>query len=524
MDALNSNYSSQNGKSSRLPSLVLLVICIAVWLWCAWYQLIEKTSLLDDAFIYLHIVNNILEIGSAQYFPIIDNPGLLASSPLRLLILIPSALIARWFIDPSRSIEAVRLTLVLSGIFSSLVFLPFYRRKLTLWLAGFIFAGLLCLSTETGLQMEGLLLFWVTYTLLLSFPAVEPNSRHFRKIGILTALLILTRPEYGLVALLMALVYTAWFRNRSYLMAFSRPVLVIGLGWIFITLLLNVHPVPTTYLSKLFTAKHEIFSSTSFTGEMINRIRRFFSTSPNIQPALIITLLAILTATILTINSVYRWAIVFVGLSFLMVHMKASNFLWYYENFFIVILTICLSFLLVKWREWRCWWRAARLVVVLIPLFLFFNKSLTLNYSLLWNFRADMSRGLTYQAIGESYVGRGLFKFGNLDQAYLIVDEIGIVSYFGGSQVWLIDASSLAQAGTLIGVKDHFLAWCFPKSIFRTADDEQRMILEKFNREPRNAKIFRAYGNPSLKDVNVCDHYFPDTGVCLKVMSWNPPE
>ena len=60
--------------------LMLAIIAVLIWGWCIWFQLVQKTSLLDDAFIYLHTSNNILEVGSAQFYPVIDNPSLLASS------------------------------------------------------------------------------------------------------------------------------------------------------------------------------------------------------------------------------------------------------------------------------------------------------------------------------------------------------------------------------------------------------------------------------------------------------------
>src|SRR5262245_22718037 len=74
-----------------LLSLSSLLLCGL----CFWFQMFRKTSFLDDAFIYLHIANNVLETGTARFFPIAESPVLLASSPLRLLILVPAALASR---------------------------------------------------------------------------------------------------------------------------------------------------------------------------------------------------------------------------------------------------------------------------------------------------------------------------------------------------------------------------------------------------------------------------------------------
>src|SRR5262245_64601570 len=74
---------------------LLMLLNIGLWGLCFWFEMFHKDAFLDDTFIYLHIANNVLESGTARYFPIADHPTLPASSPLRLLVLVPATLVTR---------------------------------------------------------------------------------------------------------------------------------------------------------------------------------------------------------------------------------------------------------------------------------------------------------------------------------------------------------------------------------------------------------------------------------------------
>jgi hypothetical protein len=508
--------------TSQRLALLLGIVSVGVWIWCIIFQLYAKTSFLDDAFIYIHIANNIWETGSAQYFPISDNHSLLASSPLRLLVLIPATFIARIFSDPARSIEALRLTLVLYGLIACTAFLPFYRKKLALWFVGFAFAALICLSTESGLQMEGLLLFWIVFTLLVSLTSDTIEPRFFSKLGILVAFLILTRPEYGLVAFAFSLAYTAWFRRRAYLIAYGIPLLAIGAGWILVATLLHVYPIPTTYVTKMMTAKVKLFSDGRFMNVFQNRVCDHFFFRTDLSSLLISLLWWVLLLVILTISPVYFASSLFVVLSFLIVRLKAGNYLWYHENLYIVILTICLSALLLKRPKKLPWYYIPRSAVILVPLLLFYANNLMQNRSMFWNFKAGRSRGLSYKALGERYQDNGQFAFEDLGVCYLLMEEIGIVAYFCGPRAWMVDSSGLVQAGTLKGTRDLFFSAFFPKSLLPTADQEFMAMLDKFGSPSGSVRVFRAYGNPGENDRKSCTVYYPDTGICLEEFPWTP--
>jgi len=203
--------------------------------------------------------------------------------------------------------------------------------------------------------------------------------------------------------------------------------------------------------------------------------------------------------------------------------MEAGNYLWYHENLYIVILTICFTVLLLKKPKKISWYHFPRSAVILAPLLIFFSNKIMQNRSMFWNFKAEHSRGLSYEAMGESYRGKGQFEFEGVGRCYLLIEEVGIVSYFAGPGAWLVDVSGLAQAGTLKGTKDLFFARLYPESLFPTGREEFLTILEKYGTPSGSIRLFHAYGDPGENDRDMCTMYYPETGVCLEELPWIPP-
>jgi hypothetical protein len=498
-------------KSPRSWNVVLVLAAVFAVGLCAWFYLGSKTSFLDDSFIYLHIAGNAVEAGSAQYYPIVDNPGLLASSPLRLLVLIPSTLLAWLFVD-ARSIDAVRLTFVISLIVTCLLFLPFYRGRPRRWLWGCAFAAFVGITTETGLQMEGVLLFWSVLT-LITFPPSQPSSGHwFAPMGLAVALLTLTRPEYGLITLTLMLVYLVWKRDWTSIRRVLVPVGLAAALWVFVSwVLLDVYPIPTTYITKVLQGEQGgLTSDGSFFNVFGERIGSYFGGG---QPAALIVVGAVLVAALWEAGGLFRWVIPMLALVLIVSRGAAGNFLWYHENFYVVCLTVFAGAILDMRGQLHTWRSRATTVAMALPLLLF-SKNVLKDRPMTWNFRSAQSRGLSYEALAEYHVGSGVFVLPDLEPTYLQVDEIGIVSYFGGSDVWLLDRSGLAQPGNYRGIAEHKLARVYPRSIFRRARDEYAMMLERAG-AGAPARVFLAVGNPSAQNRHVCQRYYPETGICL---------
>ena len=125
----------------------------------------------DDAFIYLHMAANIVEAGTARYFPITGSSMLLSSSPLRLLTLVPGLLALELAQVPLRTIEAARFAFLSSGLVSFLVFLPFWRNRLKAYMWVGVVLFLLGMSLDAVFLMEGGVLFLSLLSLASCWPS-----------------------------------------------------------------------------------------------------------------------------------------------------------------------------------------------------------------------------------------------------------------------------------------------------------------------------------------------------------------
>jgi hypothetical protein len=501
---------------NRIHLFVLAILIIAIWIWVFIFQFYQKTGFLEDAFIYLNIAKNILDSGTAQFFLVSDNHSLLASSPLRLLILIPSMLIARIFTDLNLSIETARLTFFLSGILSSLIFIPFFRTQIKVWGYGFIFSGILSLSTETALQMEGLLLFWLLFSFFIlvnNFGLVNKNS--LRQIGILVGLLFLTRPEYGLIAFLVLLGVVAYQRNLSLFRSYFIPVVICGVCWIIISLFLHVWPIPTTYLTKIITAELNLFGPT-FNAGFSEKFNDYFLKDFHANTSLI---LALCTSYLLVIswkNLLLHLSAFFIVVVALLISQGAGNYLWYYENFFIIFLAVGF-FILVRYFFLKP--AKQNLLPVIfsgIMLLMFIKSSIVRNPLFAWDFMT-ISRAFSYQHINEKHIGNGLFKFDGLSPTYIKMVEIGIVSYFGDSSLWIYDTGGLAQAGTLKGTKDSFFSIFYPNSILMSSAEEYAKLCDLFLKSSKEntCHLHDAWAIYDSEEIAKVQYYYDDLKVGL---------
>ena len=113
-----------------IHSNALLVVVFGIFTFCmlsvSAFYLFKKVAYFDDSFIYLHMAANIVEQGTARYFPITESRLLLSSSPLRLLTLVPGFFLLDVFDSPLRTIEAAKFAFLCSGFVAFLFFMPFW--------------------------------------------------------------------------------------------------------------------------------------------------------------------------------------------------------------------------------------------------------------------------------------------------------------------------------------------------------------------------------------------------------------
>jgi hypothetical protein len=238
------------------------------------YEVGLRSAFLDDTFIYLHIAANIWSVGSAQYFPVLGLPGLLASSPLKLAtITLPLGALhaAGW---PLRALDTARLALFASGLVANAVFLPFWWGRLRLYAPLLAIFWACACAFPAVLDMESGLILLATATWLLELGG-EPRAM---RAGALVGVLGLTRPEAGAVAGVVTLLRLAWHPQpgRALVRALGGLVCVVA-PYAVIAAALHVYPVPLTIWAKQVTGAQALFSAEPFFSRLCWMVGAWFS-------------------------------------------------------------------------------------------------------------------------------------------------------------------------------------------------------------------------------------------------------
>src|SRR5205814_1940760 len=125
----------------------------------AWYYLASRSAFFDDVFISLHIARNGADHGTWQYFLLMDRAALLASSPLKILLLTVAAKLTTIFGFTGRTFINAKLILVLYAPLSWAMWYPFWKKRTVAfaWLGTVYFAC--ALGLDAAVDFEGGLLF-----------------------------------------------------------------------------------------------------------------------------------------------------------------------------------------------------------------------------------------------------------------------------------------------------------------------------------------------------------------------------
>ncbi len=439
------------------------VFVFSILLACGFF-LFKKTAYFDDSFIYLHMAANIVETGTARYFPSIESGMLLSSSPLRLLTLAPAFFILEIFDIPLRTIEAARFAFLSSGFVSFLVFLPFWTNTLKNYLLLGIALFLLSTSLDTIFLMEGGVLFLSLFTLTKLL--IERSEKHFA-IGIAVLLVGLSRPEIGAVATVSTILI---YLSQPKVLAKIMLGLFVGflIYWV-LMLALGVYPIPSTIWSKQITGKLKLFTDKNLIKILSVNIAQIMGLNWSWAGWALIGLPAAFSLLL------SRGAIPVLSAISLMLIIAISmpgNFVWYSENFLIALFAIMMAVTIEFYRRDMIK-IAAPLGVVLMLVFsltLITNFGKNKNYP--WN---ENSPGyLAYQEVGKSSIGDGKYvikRYSNVP-VRIRMCEIGIVSFFSGSNSWIYDVCGLIQIGNLKGASESWLRYFYP-SAFRESGDDQ---------------------------------------------------
>lgn len=482
----------------------LIISSVLVYSGAIYFHLFYPTIFIDDAYIYLHIANNILDTSTAQFYPIADNGSLLASSPLRLLILIPATAFARLFTVTDLSFTTVRLTFIFSGFFTILLFLPFLPRFWR-W-AGVLFNGFASVATLTLWQMEGALLFWCLLTLAILWKYEPLSINTIRKLGYFSGLLILTRIEYGLITSFVLVIALLSKRGSwSTIFAYCLPLLLVGLSWILIATFLNVWFIPTSYLSKVITGQLDLFSADF--GEMLPLYidHYFFGNLFNLGDNLPWLFLGVVFYSFLLgwQSSFYRSILFgFILVTLLLFH-SPGNYLWYYENYFVVFAMINFFIFLdsLLYQQKRYLLASCGLILIIL-----FNSS-GIVQRLIFIPNHYIEKTNIYNDIAQHHQEQGLFKFPEIPETYISMVEIGVVSYFSGKDVWIHDMGGLAQPGTLPGTKQSFLSYFYPAEMLVSAVAENQPLCQRI--APKPCLLHDAWAIQEKSKISTVHYYFP---------------
>jgi hypothetical protein len=457
----------------RASTWLCIVAAAAFALLTFRYETRLRTAFLDDTFIYLHIAANIWDAGSAQYFPLTGLPALLASSPLKLAtVTLPLGALhlAGW---PLRALDTARLTLFASGLVANAVFLPFWWGRLRLYAALLAVFWACACAFPAVLDMESGLVLLATTTWLLELGGEVRAVR----LGLLVGLLGMTRPELGAVAGVVTLIRLAWRPDspRAVLRALGGLYWIVA-PYVFLAAVLHVYPVPLTIWAKQVTSAQSLFSAEPFFSRFSWMLGSWFSDVRDTGTwvvgglALGSWIVALASAalrcgrlaSVLAVSGGVLVVVVYGGFP--------SNYVWYFENLFLLLVAItlvALSALAARGARGHAGVVALIALAVVAPSL--YHRFLV-NPDYPWDFEKP-GHAQIYLAIAQGYQGHGVYRLANFPPAHLLMCEIGIVSYLSGTDTWLHDSCGLHQIGNLKGAYRSPLRRLYPRSLWISSRD-----------------------------------------------------
>lgn len=459
------SYSFRRFAAHPNVALVGALCLLAVsMLLASGFFLYKNTSYFDDSFIYLHMAANIVEQGTARYFPITGSALLLSSSPLRLLTLVPGFAVLQAFGIPLRTLDAAKFNFLCSGFIAFLCFVPFWGNRLKLYILTGVAFFLLGACLDTLFLMEGGVLY---FSLLTLIKLLCERSDKYAVVGVAVLAVGLSRPEIGAAATLSTVL--VYWKDRNALVRFFTGLVVAFVAYCLLMAALGVYPIPSTVWSKQVTGKLKLFSDKSLIQVLPTNIAQMMGLRHAWAGWLLIALPAALSLLL------KRGAIPILAALAVLIVVAISmpgSFVWYSENFMIALFVLAVVVAIEIYRR-----NMAPLALVLSALLsiafiltLFTNFAKDREYP--WN---DGSPGyLAYETVGKSAVGDGKFLLKQYSDTPIRVRmcEIGLVSYFSGPNSWIDDLCGLVQIGNLPGASKSLLRFIYPPSFGENGDDQ----------------------------------------------------
>ncbi len=490
---------------SLLLGAALLVILLQVAQWYA-----RRTAFHDDTFIYLHIAANVVENGTAEFYLPAKSSMLLASSPLRLYIVAAAAYAVAHFHDSLRNLDAARQILIWAGLITNLLFLPFWRKHLQAFLAVSVIYWLLAGSLLTFLEMEGGLVYFSLLTLLYML-IVRENPL---LLGVAAGLLSLARPELGLIAVVVGAGFGSVGSERRFIARSLAGLLIIAAMHVSLSFVLHVYPLPSSIFSKELQVAGRTPGTEGFLRLLVPKFGSFLLGRFRDGNIYVIAGAVALLALLLFLFAPRRVRLGFFGSLALFIAIfvrMPTNFTWYYDNCFVVLLIVVGYLGTIFLISGRRLLAATTLSVAAV-----FLAAVTINNWLVkpllpWDFGRP-SHAQSYVHIAARHIGNGIFVFEQFGPVHIRMCEIGIVSFLAGKSVWLSDFCGLAQPGNIASAKTSLLRFLYPGSILETGNEQ----LARISSQQLPILDVWALGPGPIEEARKRCHYVDDF-VCIGV-------
>jgi hypothetical protein len=504
--------------SSRIAGALAWAALGAATLLASYHYLVVKQSFFDDVFIYLHMARNAVESGTWQYFPVVDREALLASSPLKLVLLTAATAIASVIGFGTRSLDHAQLILLLAGALGWLAFVPLWRRRMAVYaLAGAIYA-LSATIFAASFDFEGGLLFlWICSLVLhLIREDVQP-----RALALLLPVGGLIRPDLALVVYTVLLAVAATDPTvRQRLFGMRWPwLLVAPLLWVALALSLSVYPLPVTYWAKAVVPT--LFEQESFLQKVFERVGLVMGAPGAMSPntATVIGVLVLALAASVTLPRTRNPAVVGIAVVVVCVGLfgrMPANFWWYYENVVLVVLGVLLVNVVFERRPGFGLVRATSgLLIAAVLLFGVWSKSLR-DQPGLWSFARDAAgRTKGYLFLARHANGDGTYTLPELGRVLLKNPEVGITSYFSGRGAWIWDSAGLAQPLDIPAVRRSVLRYAYPPSLRVDAVEDAQSLVDRAGEPLQVVEAWAMEDRDFDKARKVCKVVIVEGALCV---------
>lgn len=516
MDEASARSRSALGRFGGARLVFAVGLLAAAFAAFAWFYLAMRQAFFDDVFIYLHMARNGADLGSWQYFPLVDRPALLASSPLKITLLTVAAWLTGIAGYADRTFDAAKLSLVVYAPLAWLMWWPFWRNRTVAFVMLGVAYFVLALALDATVDFEGGLLFLWVATLVILLPEAE---RRLRELGWALPLGFLIRPDVAIPVFAAVVVLL----RRSRIKPLLKELLVAGAAiafvWIVISWTMNVWPIPSTYwgkavIPKMFEEKHmiELFF------ERIGWVTGFRILGSPAQATALGALIVLGFLFAVVKDGHTRAAAAVATLMAILLLLRApANFWWYYQNIVLSMLGGALGIVVAT----ASLARSSRSKMPALPAATFVLAVLTVlmlgkagqDGPHLWSV-SKPSRAQGYQYLASRALGDGTYDLPGVGRVLIKNPEMGMPNYFAGERGWMWDSAGLAQPLDDPRVMGSALRHFYPRSVRRSVKEDARTLADRAGIPLRVVEVWAMEDRNFEAARKVCRYVIVEGAIC----------